>query len=146
MGSDLLSATRCPRCAAALRPGAPWCTLCHLDLRPPEPEPPPVVFDPLTAPLSELEAPEGPVPATGPEPAKGWPCGTCRATNPIDSDTCTSCGAGFLAALKAGEEPLLVLPGVGDLTQMGRGHRMLLAGAVVLAFVLLTLVVGLLLG
>ena len=33
---------RCPRCAALVRPEAPWCTLCYADLRPaPEPEPAP---------------------------------------------------------------------------------------------------------
>ncbi len=26
---------RCPECHAALPPGAPWCSLCHADLRPP---------------------------------------------------------------------------------------------------------------
>ena len=36
--ADLLSPAavmRCPACAAALRPGAPWCTLCYADLRTP---------------------------------------------------------------------------------------------------------------
>jgi ribosomal protein L40E len=30
---------RCPQCNAALPHGAPWCSLCHADLRPPPPEP-----------------------------------------------------------------------------------------------------------
>ncbi|HET9186686.1 MAG TPA: hypothetical protein VFN80_01925 [Acidothermaceae bacterium] len=75
---------RCPRCAALVRPGSQWCTLCYADLRPapprepvPEPEPtssvesvaPPrataqpvpvaassELLDPLTAPLALLEA------------------------------------------------------------------------------------------
>jgi len=28
---------RCPKCAAGVRPGADWCTLCYADLRPPAP-------------------------------------------------------------------------------------------------------------
>lgn len=32
---------RCPQCNAALPHGAPWCSLCHADLRPPPPEPEP---------------------------------------------------------------------------------------------------------
>jgi hypothetical protein len=39
--TDVLATTRCPRCAALVRPGQDWCTLCHTDLRP-APEPPAV--------------------------------------------------------------------------------------------------------
>jgi hypothetical protein len=36
--TDVLATTRCPQCVALVRPGQPWCTLCHADLRPaPEP-------------------------------------------------------------------------------------------------------------
>jgi hypothetical protein len=68
-------ADRCPQCAAAVRPGAQWCTLCFADLRPRDAapaEPAPataaaetsgastvsgasLAFDPLTAPLALLE-------------------------------------------------------------------------------------------
>jgi len=115
---------RCPRCAALVRPGAQWCTLCYADLRPaspqparePQPAPSPHsttavtssdIFDPLTAPLALLErGAEEPAPAqtstADPAPANpapkqaGWPCATCGATVPLDEPTCTSCGAGFL--------------------------------------------------
>lgn len=158
---DLLeSTTRCPHCSAATRPDAPWCTLCHADLRPqpptptpsPEPEPAPVLvipptaaygppaIDPLTAPAT---APDRPAPA-GADPT--WPCATCGATNPLAEGACGACGAGFLAGLREAEGPLLQLPGVGDLTRLSRGQRMGLAFGVVLAFVALTALLGLLLG
>ena len=55
-----MTATRCPACDAALPEGAPWCTLCFTDLRPPEPEP-----QPELAPEPEF-VPEA---AFAPEPA-----------------------------------------------------------------------------
>ncbi|MEX2289775.1 MAG: hypothetical protein WD794_05540 [Mycobacteriales bacterium] len=171
---DLLeNATRCPHCRAAARPGAPWCTLCHADLRPPPPEPfPPVldpvpvlrqpmlrplVLDPLTAPAHELglaPAPHalGPAPAPhalGPTPhpvEPTWPCVTCGAANPLSGDACSACGAGFLAGLRESDGPLLELPGLGDLTRMSRSQRLMLAGAVVFAVVALTALLGLLVG
>lgn len=120
------SPDRCPRCAALVRPGADWCTLCYADLRPapPQPllEPAPTgpaatsapaqpapgtassdMFDPLTAPLALLErGAEEPATAAAPttDPSTegaGWPCATCGATVPLDEPNCTSCGAGFLA-------------------------------------------------
>lgn len=55
---------RCPCCAALVRPGAPWCTLCYADLRPaPEPE---------REPASELPVDESGLASTTlaePEPA-----------------------------------------------------------------------------
>lgn len=151
---DVTGAPRCPSCSALVRADAPWCTQCFFDLRPapvPEPSPvPPVAArvpvapsypDPLSAPIES--AIDGPTTAVA--PAKGWPCATCGEINPFAATACLACGAGFLSAVREGEAPLLVLPGIGDLTRMGRGQRLALAGGVVLAFVLLTLVIGLLL-
>ena len=108
---DLLeTATRCPHCSASVRPGAPWCTLCHTDLRPPPPAPEPAptpkleipptaaysrpAVDPLTAPATTLGLP-------GPKAAEPtWPCSTCGATNVLAADACASCGAGFLSVLR----------------------------------------------
>lgn len=137
---DLLDAgTRCPHCRAAVRPGAPWCTLCHADLRPPpEPPAPPPGLDPLTAPATALGLPGRDEPS--------WPCGSCGAGNPLTSDACAGCGAGFLAGLREAQAPLLELPGVGDLSRMSRAQRMALALAVVLVVVALTAALGLLLG
>ena len=158
---DLLeTASRCPHCRASVRPGAPWCTLCHADLRPPPaPEPVPVAvlppafaaapaLDPLTAPaLDPLTAPAaalGLPPRPGSEPT--WPCSSCGAANPIAADACASCGAGFLAGLRDTEGPLLELPGVGDLTRMSRGQRLGIAFGVVAAFIALTALLSLVFG
>ncbi len=85
---------------------------------------------------------------TGVAPIDGatWPCTTCGAANGLDRDSCAACGAGFLSALKATEEPLLVLPVVGDLGALSRAQRLGLAAGVVVAVLLLVLLVGLLLG
>ena len=105
---------RCPRCAALVRPGSQWCTLCYADLRPAPPTPAPLpqpapaaasseVFDPLTVPLALLERgvdepSPGQAPSAQPQPVHaGWPCATCGATVPLEEPSCTSCGAGFLA-------------------------------------------------
>lgn len=151
---DPASAPRCPSCGALVRADAPWCTQCFFDLRPapePLPDPAPAVAarvpvapsypDPLSAPI--VDPLDGPTPAA--EPPRGWPCATCGETNPFEATACLACGAGFLSAVRDGEAPLLMLPGVGDLTRMGRGQRLALAGGVVLVFVLVTLVIGLLL-
>ncbi len=60
-------------------------------------------------------------------------------------NACSACGSGFLAAMREGEAPLLMLPGVGDISRFGRAQRFAIAGGVVVAFLLLTFVVGLLL-
>lgn len=64
----------------------------------------------------------------------------------MDRDTCAGCGLPFLSGLREQEAPLLELPVVGDITRLGRGQRFALAGGVVLAFVVLTLLLGLLFG
>lgn len=145
---------RCPSCAASLRPGAPWCTLCYADLRPapaptPDPVPEPVLAvppsasygvpaaDPLSAPLA---GPAGPT--AGPDPT--WPCTTCGAANPLTLSACAGCGAGFLAGLRDTDGPLLELPVVGDLGALSRGQRLGLAAGVVLAVVALVALLGLL--
>lgn len=156
---------RCPRCSAALRPGAPWCTLCYADLRPPpepvqqlEPvhppgplqaaEPVPVpTYDPLTDPLPGARTGAVDLLAPAPvAPSVTWPCTTCAAVNPLDADRCAACGSGFLAALRETEDPLLVLPGVGDITRLDRSQRLLLSAGFVLVILVLTVLLGALLG
>ncbi len=135
---DLLeTATRCPHCRASVRPGAPWCTLCHADLRP---APAPVVMAPVTVP-APVAAPRPAAPAEG-DPT--WPCTTCGASNSLAHDACSACGAGFLAGLRESEGPLLELPGVGDLTRLSRGQRMGVAFGVVLAVIAVVALLGLL--
>ncbi len=74
-----------------------------------------------------------------------WPCATCGAANGLDRSACDGCGAGFLAGLRSADEPLLVLPVVGDLGALSRGQRLALAAGVVLAVVLVTALLGFLL-
>jgi hypothetical protein len=64
--------------------------------------------------------------------------------NPLAESACSACGAGFLAGLRETEGPLLELPGLGDLTQMGRGQRMMIALGAVLAFLALIALLGVL--
>ena len=147
-----MTATHCPHCRASVRPGAPWCTLCHADLRPPPPTPlrPTAIpatasygapaLDPLTAPAAALGLPARP----SADPT--WPCGACGTDNALSAGTCAACGAGFLAGLREAEGPLLELPGVGDLTRMSRAQRLSLALAVVVAVLAVTVGLGLLLG
>ncbi len=102
---------RCPSCAAVVRAGDPWCTLCWTDLRPtptppppppPPPEPAPVVaapvlvavpaaVDPLTAPLAAVLG--EPVPTTTTNAT--WPCVQCGAANALDLDRCGTCTTPF---------------------------------------------------
>jgi len=72
-------------------------------------------------------------------------CSRCAAANGYERDTCGTCGASFLAAVKDDEAPLLVLPGVGDLSRLGRPQRLLLALGVVLAVLVPLAVITLLL-
>ncbi|MGI8537277.1 MAG: hypothetical protein ACR2K2_12480 [Mycobacteriales bacterium] len=133
--ADLLTAAdrRCPSCAAAVRPEAPWCTLCYTDLRE---EPASPALDPLTAPAEALGLP--------PAPGRSWPCTACGASNPYSVCACAACGTGFLAGLRESEGPLLEVPVIGDLTALSRGQRLGLAAGVVLAVIALTALVTLL--
>ena len=160
--------TRCPSCSATLRPGAPWCTLCYTDLRPPAPVSPPaapptgppptgpptaphttaygpVALDPLTAPFEALTQPqqEQPPPQALP-PTASWPCASCGAANALTDSACSACGAGFLAGLRESEGPLLELPVVGDLGALSRGQRLSLAAGVVLVVIAVVALLGVL--
>lgn len=105
-----------------------------------------MVVDPLTAPLTAFPAVPGlplqdQVPAAPGDPT--WPCSVCGAANPLGSDTCAGCGAGFLAALRE-EVPALVIPGLGDVGRLERTQRYALAAFVVVAFIGITVLLGLL--
>jgi ribosomal protein S27AE len=156
---------RCPHCGALVRAASPWCTLCFTDLRPaPEPvavrepsyagapapsleAPASDVFDPLTAPLSVVEAasqtgmvdPAAAAPATAAQDTKptGWPCTPCGEIVSFDEAACPKCGTVFLAG--ATGEPDLIdrigSRGISTSTQVG-----IIAGG---SFALIALIVGL---
>jgi hypothetical protein len=121
---------RCPKCAAAVRKDADWCTLCYADLRP-APAPPPVIPAapvaapaPITAPspTNHLDAPyervlaavyagdsvpqipveaaTAPEPASEPGKASGWPCTGCGELNSFDTANCGVCMSPFGAQLR----------------------------------------------
>ena len=165
VGPDLTEmprTTACPSCGAALRPDAPWCTLCYADLRPapppeplPDPEPVPTAVpatasyrapaaDPLTQPLVDLLPERG---TANPSDEVTWPCADCGTRNPLSASVCTGCGAGFLAAVAEQGRPSLVLPVIGDLSRLSRGQRLGAAfGAVAAVLVPLALLTLLLTG
>jgi hypothetical protein len=108
---------RCPSCAATVRAGDPWCTLCWADLRPkaasavppapthtpaPQAPAPPAspagstavgLVDPLTAPLAQVLG--EPLAADPDAPAPTWPCVECGEPNGLDRDACGVCTAPF---------------------------------------------------
>lgn len=161
MPSDPLGAPRttpCPSCGAALRPGSPWCTLCYTDLRPkpagatnpgapggvPTTAPPNAAYgqaapDPLTQPLIDFIPLPEERPATATSPVRRssvlgtWPCTACGSPNPLETQTCQTCGAGFLAG--SVPRPSYVLPIVGDIGRFSRGQR--IAAAVVVALLVI---------
>jgi hypothetical protein len=101
-----------------------------------KPDPVVVGTDRVTSQGEELAEPVGPT----------WPCTACGESNPLARNTCAACGTPFLGGLRGQDGPLLDLPVVGDITKLGRGHRLALAAGVVLAVILLTLIVGLIFG
>ena len=144
MGPDLAPLTACPACGAALRPGAPWCTLCYADLRPvPAAAPAPVPAAAPTSTALPMPAP-APPPVDAADPGPTWPCSRCASLNAFALSRCAPCGADFLAAVRD-DDVGLVLPGLGDLTTMSRGRRMAIAFGAVAALVLPLALVTLLL-
>jgi len=163
VGGDLLddSDVRCPGCGAALRPSAPWCTQCFLDLRVPEPAAPaPAVPDPLpahvaaapeaapvAAPPAHPGPPVGAGPLAAPVPAAavpaaaepGWACPACGTPGDLaEADECAECGSGLFDVLRAGEPSGLRLPLVGDVAALTR-LQLLGAGALLLPLLLAVL-------
>ena len=145
---------QCPACGAALRPGAPWCTLCYADFRPAPVELP--IELPIELPVEPAVAVAAYDPLTDPAPpapgdvsvegGPSWPCSSCGSPNSIELSVCGSCGAGFLASIADRAGPTLVLPVIGDVMGLSKSQRMALALGAVLVVVALTLLAGLLLG
>ena len=95
---------RCPQCAALVRAGSQWCTLCFADLRP-APAPAAVaVLEPSHAGAPRQLA--GTATADSGVKAVGWPCTHCEAVVSFDETTCPTCGAGFLEGAR-GEPDIL---------------------------------------
>ena len=125
---------RCRQCAAALRPGAPWCTQCYVPVGagPDRAEAPPVASAPaVVVPAHRTGSDEPPAVAVG-----SWPCDACGTANPLTAAACTTCGAVFLARAREGR-PTLVLPLLGDVAALTPLRlvplALVLAGALLLA-------------
>ncbi len=148
---------RCPACGAAVRVGAPWCTLCYAPLGAPT-GPASTVPAPRAASAGQRAVATAAVaghdanshPRATPQPpgqlpgplARGWPCRTCGTSVAWDARTCAGCGTAFLSAAS---EPGQHRAGTGiaaRLVAMPRGGRLVLALA---AGVLLAVVVPLML-
>lgn len=149
---------RCPSCAAVVRAGDPWCTLCWTDLRPAPAVPPPApaaeaplvavpavavaapvtyapLVDPLSAPLAVVlgQAPVATPPVAPEATTATWPCVQCGAANPIDLDTCAACTTPFGGRIRRlddakGQRRKVLLVGLGVV-----GAFLLLLGAVTFA-------------
>ncbi len=135
-----LSVAACPGCGALVRPGAPWCTQCFRGLV----EQPPGLAAPAAGRVAgPARAPDSAA-STLPDGAPAWPCSGCGTATPMSDDTCSGCGLGFLAQVRSEERPLLVLPGLGDVSRRSRGQLAAAACGAVLLVVLLFLLLFLL--
>lgn len=136
-----LSVVACPGCGAAVRAGAPWCTQCFRGLV--EPSGGPRRSTPAPSPVPQLSPvpPLSPVSAALPDLPPAWPCTACGTANPMSEAACSGCGLGFLAEVRSAEPPLLVLPGLGDVSRRSRGQLAAAACGAVLLVVLLSLLI-----
>lgn len=141
-----MSTSHCPSCHASVASDAPWCQLCHLDLRPPAE----VVAVAVDSAVDSAEVPRAMLLDPGAHSrgrharVVGWPCAQCDAENDLESTTCATCGSGFLAGLQADDPTALRLPLIGDVSKLGRSSRVAIAvGAAVLLALLLSGVLAL---
>jgi len=111
---------RCPSCQALVAADATWCGQCYASL-----VVPPRRDEPAPAP------PLGGVTDGGERTAAYWPCPVCGARNPIEADTCVTCGTPFAQVMrdatpgrtvdpKDAVTASLVFPGLGH-RKVGRG-------------------------
>ena len=71
-----------------------------------------------------------------------WPCGACSQPNDLLLAACAACGTPFLAAARDARLTV-VLPVVGDLLALSPVRRVALAVCLVVAFVLVSALLGL---
>lgn len=76
---------------------------------------------------SPTAADEEPGPAPGQGTEAGWPCGVCGARNPIDADSCLTCGTPFAMLMREETDRPEVAPKdavAWSLLFPGLGHRL----------------------
>ncbi len=126
MSTSTEPSVRCPRCAAAARPGSDWCTLCYADLRARAAEP---VGPAGVAPTAQAEAGAEPPPAAARGRGKH-----ARATPPAEAAPAPTdveqLADQLLAELAAGEagNPFGRAAGLVDST--GKRVAVMIGGAV----------------
>ena len=154
---------RCASCGAVLYEGAAWCGMCF------EPvasdsgaeagrEP---ALDPEPASVGESREPERQATGAAPaapttEAAKGpmWPCPVCDGRNPIELDSCATCGASFASLMRqetarvhvdprAAFRRSLIFPGLGHRMVPGREVDGLARGVLFAMLLIATLMLGL---
>jgi ribosomal protein L40E len=122
---------RCPTCGALVAADAAWCGQCFTPL---------VADAPADAPAAAAAGPEPDLPrpdvtgvADAPPAERAapyWPCSVCGGRNPIEAETCRTCGTPFASVMRSGPERpevaprqaltwSLVFPGLG-LAKCGR--------------------------
>lgn len=109
---------RCPSCDALVSADAGWCGQCFASLarEPSVAETSIAAGDPPN--LDEV---------LSAETQAGWPCGVCGARNPIDADSCQTCGTPFAALMREETERPDVAPKdamAWSLLFPGLGHRL----------------------
>jgi hypothetical protein len=123
---------------------APVLTL-EAPLLPVQEPPAPEVLAPhpiLDAPV--LDTPVHAAPRLAGNRAATWPCTGCGTAVPIEEMACPSCGAGFLAPERS--RTSLVLPGIGDITELSQSGRVMLMAGGCLAVTLVLFVLFVLFG
>jgi len=110
---------RCPNCGALVSEDAAWCGQCFAPLGR-APEPPPAAQPTEIATGATTERAERPMPF--------WPCPVCGGKNPIQLDSCATCGTPFAQVMRAPGERTRIEPrdaAIRSLIFPGLGHRAL---------------------
>ena len=112
---------RCPNCGALVSEDAAWCGQCFMPLRQ-APDPPivprPAEPEKATAADAAAGATERPMPF--------WPCPVCGGKNPIQLDSCATCGTPFAQVMRVPDERARIEPrdaAIRSLIFPGLGHR-----------------------
>ncbi|MGZ4149341.1 MAG: hypothetical protein ACXVQJ_04810 [Actinomycetota bacterium] len=140
---------RCPTCGALVAADAAWCGQCFTSLvSAPAPAPGP------GPPTGGPKAPDGPAGGATPGAERTdpyWPCSVCGGRNPLDAETCRTCGTPFASVMRqeadrpevAPKDALtwsLIFPGLGlakcGLTTDGLARGVLFAVCLAMALLI----------
>ncbi len=148
----------CASCGALLYDGAAWCGMCFEPVAPERDAEP--AREPGSAPAAELREPErmdgsaAAIPTTEAAAQPMWPCPICEGKNPIELDSCATCGASFASLMRqetvhvkvdprAAFRRSLVFPGLGQRMVPGREVDGFARGVLFAMLLIATLMLGL---